>query len=939
MPRTCQWSALSLTAVLLASGARADGELRPIEPEAVALGRPVDFAGDVAPILEANCLACHNVGVEESGLSLEDVAGMLDGGDRGPAVVPGKPDESLLLTVASHREEPVMPPPDNDVQAKPLSPRELGILRQWVLEGATKGAGTTGPAIAWRAFPGGHKAIHAVALSAEARFAAVGRGNQLEIYDFSLGEAAGRLVDPNLSGLDGGGGLLYPEGAADRDLIQTVAFSPDGSLLASGGYRAVKIWRRAGLGDVKPLDLTGVAALAVSPDRTKLAAAVGNELRLVGVADGQTTSTWPLSSAATAVTFSADGGSVVATGADNALSAWRLADGQPGPARPLPSPATAVAAVGGRIVTAHEDGVIRVWTDAEQPERELKGHSGAVRALTVMPVRPDTLISAGDDGTVRLWNVATGESSRTLAHGAALTDIAASPRGDVIASCGRDGSVRFWNADDGKKLGEFTGLIRQRRAAEQAAERLEWRKQLAAAADARQKEGEEALKDREEILKKAGEAKAAAEQALVEAKKADEEAAAASRTAAEQSVATPEDAALKTKAEEAAKAAEAAKQKATAAEEAVRSAGRGVGLAEEALAAIKTRLEERRGEKQAADAAVTADEAAAQAAKTAAESAVAATDVEFINDGRRAVAGYADGTVQTFSPAGLPLDAVAGGGPVKEVLPVGEGEALVGIEDGSLRRVDVVGRWEYAGAIGPPQDAPLDLSQSAFVDRVLALAFSPDGRFLAVGGGEPSRSGELMVCDVESRSLVREIADAHSDTVQAVTFSRDGRVLGSAAADKFVKLFDGENGTLLRTLEGHTDHALGVSIKGDGTAVATSSADASVKVWDAAAGEQRRTITGHGKQVTGVRYVGLSENVVTASGDRTVRLFRTPDGAQLRTFDGPTDYVHALDVSGDGGTVAAGGEDGVLYVWDAKEGKQRHRFEPPQREPTATAAK
>ena len=58
-----------------------------IEPEKVDLGRPVDFDRDIFPILEANCVACHNVAVPESKLSVEDVKSILKGGKRGPAVV------------------------------------------------------------------------------------------------------------------------------------------------------------------------------------------------------------------------------------------------------------------------------------------------------------------------------------------------------------------------------------------------------------------------------------------------------------------------------------------------------------------------------------------------------------------------------------------------------------------------------------------------------------------------------------------------------------------------------------------------------------------------------------------------------------------------------------------------------------------------------------
>ncbi len=71
---------------------------------------PVSYDGEVADILIAKCVGCHGAALAEGKLNLEEVSGMLKGGKHGPAIVPGKADESLLFRMASHAVEPVMPP-------------------------------------------------------------------------------------------------------------------------------------------------------------------------------------------------------------------------------------------------------------------------------------------------------------------------------------------------------------------------------------------------------------------------------------------------------------------------------------------------------------------------------------------------------------------------------------------------------------------------------------------------------------------------------------------------------------------------------------------------------------------------------------------------------------------------------------------------------------
>ncbi|MDR3632551.1 MAG: DUF1549 domain-containing protein [Isosphaeraceae bacterium] len=97
------------------------------------------FEREVRPILAANCLSCHGEKKERGGLRLTSRESLLAGGDSGPAVVPGKPEESLLIE-AIHQGSLKMPPKGK------LSEREVAALEQWVKLGAPWPGGSNGSA-------------------------------------------------------------------------------------------------------------------------------------------------------------------------------------------------------------------------------------------------------------------------------------------------------------------------------------------------------------------------------------------------------------------------------------------------------------------------------------------------------------------------------------------------------------------------------------------------------------------------------------------------------------------------------------------------------------------------------------------------------------------------------------------------------------------------
>jgi WD40 repeat protein len=228
---------------------------------------------------------------------------------------------------------------------------------------------------------------------------------------------------------------------------------------------------------------------------------------------------------------------------------------------------------------------------------------------------------------------------------------------------------------------------------------------------------------------------------------------------------------------------------------------------------------------------------------------------------------------------------------------------------------------------------------TGFADRVVALAFSNNGKLLATGGGAPTQDGEIKVFDVATGKQVVEVKNGHSDTVFGVAFSPDDKILATCGADKFVKTFEMPSGKFIKAFEGHTHHVLGVGWKGDGKLLASAGADNVIKVWDYEKGEQVRTIQGHGKQVTSLHFIGKTPQFVTCSGDQTVRFWNADNGGNTRNFSGSTDFLYAVDVSPDGAVVAAGGQEGIVRLYNGTSGALIKALLPPGAEPPAPPKK
>lgn len=108
-------------------------------PLLAACGRTpeVSYARDVAPILDKHCKGCHvaeQAGYVVSGFDMTNYETLMQGTQYGPVIIPGDPLTSVLVMLIEGRADPSLKMPHGD--AKPLDPREIATIRQWVEQGA-----------------------------------------------------------------------------------------------------------------------------------------------------------------------------------------------------------------------------------------------------------------------------------------------------------------------------------------------------------------------------------------------------------------------------------------------------------------------------------------------------------------------------------------------------------------------------------------------------------------------------------------------------------------------------------------------------------------------------------------------------------------------------------------------------------------------------------
>jgi WD40 repeat protein len=250
-------------------------------------------------------------------------------------------------------------------------------------------------------------------------------------------------------------------------------------------------------------------------------------------------------------------------------------------------------------------------------------------------------------------------------------------------------------------------------------------------------------------------------------------------------------------------------------------------------------------------------------------------------------------------------------GKVQPSMPVG-GKVAAG-------ELDIVKRWIDAGAQGSysltgTPDLPDVKPRGAVKPQIFSLAYSPDGRLIALGGYK-----EVKLIDAATRKQIA-VLGGHAETVRSVAFSSDGRRLaaagGVAGGKGQVKIWDLETRSATVTIDGHDDAVYAVAFSPDGKTVATCSYDKLVKLWDAAAGSETRSLKDHIDAVYALQFVPDGSRLISGAADRTIKIWDTATGERLFTLGEPTDGINTLAVHPSGTMIAAAGLDKSIRVWE-----------------------
>ncbi|MCA9089253.1 MAG: hypothetical protein KDA90_11560, partial [Planctomycetaceae bacterium] len=406
-------------------------------------GAWVSFSDEIAPIFHDRCLACHNARIAKGRYNMENFASIMKGGESGSVVDAGDTDSLLCILI----DDGSMPK-----EADPLTPDQISIIKRWIQLGANLDAGVDVAAPLLQIMP-----------------------------------ERPQPAPPE----------VYPAPIP----ITAVAFSPDGTLLASSGYHEVLLWSVETGEIVRRISNLAERTYAISfhPDGTRLAVASGTpgrigEVKLFQVADGAL-----LASLATVedamfdVAFSPDGQRLAAGGADRAIrifdltslaetlliedhADWvlsidwspdgsmlvsgsrdktcKLFDANSGDSKGTFNghgevvAAAAFLADGKQVVSGGRDKQLRVWkVDDTKEVRKTGGFGDEITHLTLLP--SDHVLVASADKNGRIVNAADGKTLKTLSgHQDWLYSSAAHPASGVCATGSYDGEIRLWKLDD-----------------------------------------------------------------------------------------------------------------------------------------------------------------------------------------------------------------------------------------------------------------------------------------------------------------------------------------------------------------------------------------------------------------------------------------------------------------------------------------------------------
>ncbi len=291
--------------------------------------------------------------------------------------------------------------------------------------------------------------------------------------------------------------------------------------------------------------------------------------------------------------------------------------------------------------------------------------------------------------------------------------------------------------------------------------------------------------------------------------------------------------------------------------------------------------------------------------------------VAYTRDGRRIVAGLADGRVGIWDAAsGRQLATLPSFGVINSAAVSPSGDRIVTAgNDGTAHVLDArTGR--LLTTLRPKGGAALT-----------SAVFSPDGKRIATGGAD----GIARTWDAAGAREIAHNSSERHHVVMSAAFSPDGKRVVIASASAHVRIWDAATGAQIADTEDSTG-VITARFSPDGKRVVIGGGAADVSIWDPAKGETLQDIdtADDGGMNFGVDYSPDGRRFASANGDGVARVWDATTHKLVRSVGTPrTDSLAAVAFSPDGRTLATASAGGELHLWDAASGRHKRRLDVP----------
>jgi WD40 repeat protein len=194
------------------------------------------------------------------------------------------------------------------------------------------------------------------------------------------------------------------------------------------------------------------------------------------------------------------------------------------------------------------------------------------------------------------------------------------------------------------------------------------------------------------------------------------------------------------------------------------------------------------------------------------------------------------------------------------------------------------------------------------------LAYSPDGKTLAAGGGNQGADGYVTLWDVATGQGT-EIG-SYPSPVTTVAYGPDGKTLAAGGMAGTVDLLDPASGRDKVAIPASRAYLAPVAFSPDGRTLATASVERRIKLWDATTGREQGTLKAHLKGVFCVAFHPGGRVVASGDAGGTIYLWEVRTRRPIARLEGHRGKVWAVAFGPHAATMASAGEDREIRLWD-----------------------